>query len=219
MSTMVSKSVAPFWVDRGGEERMSGGILQRDAEKRRGAVLMETVLAIPLFLIFLGGVMWVGDLLVTRQQLVIADRFVAWNHGLRYPDREKTDAGTVHRHFFTEANGALSQYHRPSSSDARIDETFDWSHAASGQVRLQMRMPAWVRSMFNAGQVFYGSGVPLEQANNLFGRDKEDQRHVVVMRTREEAKPDYIRNRYGVAKSAEVAGQWEAISNEAWPYE
>ncbi|HOE60409.1 MAG TPA: hypothetical protein P5125_04485 [Kiritimatiellia bacterium] len=198
---------------------MSGGTSHPDAGKRCGAVLMETVLAIPLFMIFLGGVMWVGDLLVTRQQLVIADRFVAWNHGLRYPDKEKTDPGTIHRYFFTEANGAPSPYHQPSSSDARIDETFDWSHAASGQVRLQMRMPQWVRSMFNAGQVFYDSGVPLEQASNLFGRDKEDQRHVVVMRTRREAQADYIRNRYGRDKSAEVAEQWEAISDEAWPYE
>ena len=46
----------------------------RRARGTEGSVLLETVLAIPLYMILLGGVLWVGDLIVTRQQLVIADR-------------------------------------------------------------------------------------------------------------------------------------------------
>lgn len=193
--------------------------LKHETGQRNGAVLMETVIAIPLFMIFIGGVMWVGDLMVTRQQLVIADRYVAWNTGLRYDDKGKTDAGTVHKTFFTEANGAPSQYHKPSSSNGKVEKDFDWSHAVSGQVRLGMRMPGWTRSMFNAGQVFYEAGVPLEQAQAMFGRDEADQRHVVLMRTKKEAEPGYIRNKYGRKESGQVAKKWEEISDEKWPYE
>jgi hypothetical protein len=178
---------------------------------------METVLAIPLYMIILGGLMWIGDLMVTRQQLVIADRYVAWNKGLRYSDKGQTDAATVHRLFFAEANGSPSPYHRPTASDGKIDKVYDWSHQASGQVRLDMRMPEWTRYMFNAAQVMYESGVPLESATAMQGRDKPDQRHVVVMRTKEEAETSYIRNKYGVNPSGEVAKKWEEISDEKWP--
>ena len=190
---------------------------QHDVEQRAGAVLMETVLAIPLFMIFLGGVMWVGDLMVTRQQLVIADRYVAWNTGLRYDDKGKTDPGSVHQLFFTDAAGSPSHYHIPSSSDGKIDKNYDWSQEASGQVRLKMRMPEWTRYMFNAGQVFYEAGVPLEQVSVMFGRDMEDQRHVVLMRTKKEAEPGYIRNKYGIRESGQVAEKWQEIADEKWP--
>ncbi|MDD4174377.1 MAG: hypothetical protein PHN34_09095, partial [Kiritimatiellae bacterium] len=89
----------------------------------------------------------------------------------------------------------------------------------SGQVRLDMRMPEWTRYLFNAGQVMYDSGVPLEQALAMQGRDKPDQRHVVLMRTREKAEPGYIRNRYGVDNSEQVARQWRQIAEERWPDE
>lgn len=180
---------------------------------------METVVVIPLFMIFIGGVMWLGDLMVTRQQLVIADRYVAWNTGLRYDDKGKTDASTIHKAFFTEANGDPSKYHTPSASNGKVEKDFDWSHAVSGQVKLRMKMPSWTRSMFNAGQVFYEAGVPLEQVSTMFGRDTEDQQHVVLMRTKKEADPEYIRNKYGRKESGQVAKQWEKIADEKWPYE
>ncbi len=180
---------------------------------------METVLAIPLYMIVLGGIFWIGDLMVTRQQLVIADRYIAWNKGLRYDDRGQIDAGTAHQLFFAEANGSPSQYHRPTAGDGKIDAVYDWSHKASGQVRLDMRMPEWTRYMFNAGQVMVESGVPLETATAMQGRDKPEQRHVVVMRTKEEAKSSYIRNKYGVGNSAQVAKKWRDIAGEKWPYE
>lgn len=191
----------------------------RSRRAERGSVLMETVIAIPLYMIVLGGIFWIGDLMVTRQQLVLADRYVAWNKGLRYDDKGQTDAGTVHRLFFAEADGAPSPYHRPTSSDGKIDEAYDWSHKASGQVRLDMRMPEWTRYLFNASQVMYDSGVPLETATAMQGRDKPDQRHVVLMRTKEEAQMSYIRNKYGVSQSAEVAKKWKDIAGEKWPYD
>jgi len=186
---------------------------------RRGSILLETVLVIPLYMILLGGIFWLGDLILARQQLVTADRYVAWNKGMRHDDRGKTDAGTVHRLFFADADGAPSRYHRPTAADGRIDEVFDWSHKASGQVRLDMRMPEWTRYLFNAGEVMFGSGVPLEEAQGMQGRDKPDQRHVVLMRTREKAQPEDLRNHYGVKKVEKVAQNWRDIAKEKWPYE
>ena len=170
---------------------------------------METIIAIPLFMILLGGILWIGDLMVARQKLVIADRYVVWNYGCRY-NPGGFDAGTIHERFFDS-----SDYRQPS--DVKTDkEEFDWSLKALGEVRLKMKMPDWTRNMFNAGSIMYGSGVPDEESE-LVGRSLGGG-HLVVMRTQAEASAGYIRNRYGVPQSGQVAQQWSNIYSEKWPF-
>lgn len=50
----------------------------------RGSVLMEAVIAIPLFLVLIGGTFWIGELILAKQKLVGSDRFAAWNAGNRH---------------------------------------------------------------------------------------------------------------------------------------
>lgn len=174
-----------------------------------GSILMETIIAIPLFMILLGGIMWIGDLMVARQKLVIADRYAVWNYGCRY-NPGGYDAGTIHQRFFDS-----SEYRQPS--DVKTDrEEFDWSLKALGEVRLKMKMPDWTRNMFNAGSIMYGSGVPDEESE-LVGRSLGGG-HLVLMRTKAEADPGYIRNKYGVDESGQVATKWTDIYSEKWPF-
>ena len=185
----------------------------------RGAVLMETVIAIPLYLIMLGGIFWIGDLTLTRQQLLVADRYVAWNRGLRYGDKGAVDAGAVHALLFSDKGGTPSPEHVPTASQTSIDADRDWSHVASGQVTLRVSMPDWVQSMANLGQLSYNLAESVPGLAVLHGRELAGQRHVVLMRTQAEAQPAYIRNRYGVSASGEVSTRWKEIADEKWPYE
>lgn len=201
---------------------MNDGVIQKQAKRRRnqrGAVLMETVIAIPLYLIMLGGIFWIGDLTVTRQQLLIADRYVAWNRGLRYADKGAVDADTVHRLLFSDRFGIPSTEHVPTASQASIDVDYDWSQGTSGQVTMRVSMPDWVQSMANLGQLTYNLSESVPGFTVLRGRELANQRHVVLMRTEEEADPLYIRNKYGVAASGEVATRWKEIAGEKWPHE
>ena len=191
---------------------------RRGRRRDAGSILMETVLVIPLYMILLGGIFWIGDLIATRQQLVVAERYVAWNKGLRYDDKGEIDTGTLHKLFFTDAEGAPDPFHTPTLGDGKIDATFDWSHAASGQVTLKVKLPDWLRYMFNTGHEVYDAGAPA-QVQKLFGRDKKEQRHVVLMRTKKEAEQSFIRNKYGVKGSGEVSTKWRNIAGERWPYE
>ncbi len=186
---------------------------------RSGSIMLETVIAIPLFMILLGGTFWIGELMIARQKLVICDRYIAWNKGLRYDDSGEIDAGTVHHLFFIEPDGTILNNQRVTSSSGTIAHNFDWSHASEGQAKLDIEMPNWTRFMFNAANVMYNTGEPDYQAFSIQGRDKADQKHLVVMRTEAEAKSEYIRNKYGVKESGEVAYQWEKIADEKWPYE
>jgi len=180
---------------------------------------METVLVIPLYMIMLGGIFWIGELMIARQKLVIADRYIAWNKGLRYDDKGQIDSGTIRKLYFSEPGGAPLENQRVTSSVGTIADTFDWSHAAEGQAKLDIEMPDWTRFMFNAGRAMYNSGEPDHKASGIQGRDKPDQKHLVVMRTKKEAEMSYIRNKYGVDNSGKVASQWKQITDEKWPYE
>jgi len=51
----------------------------------RGSVLMETVLVIPLYLLLLGGLFIVGDIMLARFHLSAVERTYAWRGGNRFP--------------------------------------------------------------------------------------------------------------------------------------
>jgi hypothetical protein len=194
----------------------------RVATSRRaeaGAVLMETVIAIPLYMILLGGIFWIGDLAITRMRLVAADRYVAWNKGLRYDDRGKVNASDIHELFLSDKYGIKSQYHQPSVRASQIQKTYDWSHMANGQVSARVQMPDWVYGMINAMRLHTGRGTWLSDTTVVYGRERLGQRHVVLMRTPAGAQMSKIRNKYGVSASGEAADKWSDVANEKWPYE
>ena len=180
---------------------------------------METVLAIPIYMIMLGGIFWIGELTVTRQQLLISDRYVAWNKGLRYDDRGQTGADDIHQLFFSDKNGVKSQDHQPSVRSAAIEADYDWSHIVNGQVSVEAKMPDWVYAMINSMNIQYNQGDWMPNSTVVFGREVEGQRHVVLMRTKPEAQMSYIRNKYGVKNSGEVSTKWKEIAGEKWPYD
>jgi hypothetical protein len=201
-------NMVDVWRGKFGWSRMED--VAQNKTGRDGSVLMETVIAIPLFMILLGGIMWIGDLMVTRQKLLISDRYAVWNAGCRY-NPGGWDAGTIHQRFFDS-----SEYRRPTQVETEKEE-YDWSQEIKGGVQLDMRMPDWTRFMFNAGSVMYGSGAPKETLA-MIGRSLGGG-HRVLMRTKAEAEPGYIRNRYGVDESGEVTKKWRDIYREKWPYE
>ena len=52
----------------------------------------------------------------------------------------------------------------------------------------------------------------------LNGRS-QDGGQMILMRTQAEADPGYIRNKYGIPESGQVAKKWRDIYGEKWPYE
>ncbi|MEI6562768.1 MAG: hypothetical protein WCO42_00515 [bacterium] len=182
---------------------------------KSGTILLETIIAIPLYMILLGGIMWLGDLMVARQKLVIADRYAVWNYGCRY-NPGGFDAETIHQRFFDS-----SEYRNPS--EVKTDkEDFDWCLAASGEVKLKMKMPDWTRSMFNARAIMADQTISpgaLDEEVDLVGRSLGGG-HLVLMRTKSESEPGYIRNKYGVSESGQVTKYpWTDIYNEKWPFD
>ena len=62
-------------------------------DKDRGSILMETVLVIPLYLVVLSGIFWVGDLALLRSKSTFFDRFAAWSSGNRFARSSRVGIG------------------------------------------------------------------------------------------------------------------------------
>lgn len=176
----------------------------------RGSILMEAVLVIPLYLIVFGGIMWVGDIVQTRQRLLVADRYAAWNFGNRHAPGGY-DAGTIHQRFFRSD---------PDKQIVGIDfnsTDYVWSWFVTGLVKMKINMPPWTRGWINAGSGLYRTDAPQEEFD-LTGRCFNGP-HGVVMRTQYSADPGYIRNLYGIGESGYIALYWPEFYDEPFPFE
>ena len=61
---------------------------------------METVIAIPLFLVLIGGLFWLGELTLARHRLTASDRFAAWNIGNRHLEGAGSIQPDLEEHMF-----------------------------------------------------------------------------------------------------------------------
>ena len=67
-------------------------ILRQDS----GVVMMETLLSLPIYLILLAGLFWLGDMVTSRSRLMILDHGNVWAFGVRHNGPDETAlAGNV----------------------------------------------------------------------------------------------------------------------------
>jgi len=127
---------------------------------RRGSVLMETILVIPVLLVLLGGVLWLGQLQINRARLLAADRYMAWNLANRHRFPEKDPAGSDAAMLRLELKtngifagdwGEIEQEVLHSSANAFGANGF--SHQTEGLVTLKVTAPGIVSSMFSATSI------------------------------------------------------------------
>jgi hypothetical protein len=148
---------------------------------------METVMAIPLFLVLFGGIFWVGDLILARDKLVVADRYAAWNAGNRHRLDKGGIQGEIQDNFF-DPNRVGDQ--PVEGIDYEAGPLDFWSTPFGATVRLKVVMPIWTRGWLSssdwAGEGWTGARIPQEEVRYT-GRAYEavpaTSHHVVYMRT------------------------------------
>jgi hypothetical protein len=153
----------------------------------RGSLLMETLLVIPLYLVLIGGIFWLGELMLAKQKLVVADRYAAWNLGNRHRDGvgPQTIQNELQQSLFP-AN-RVGQQPIESVVTKQAGEGTDWSGPVGATVKLKMTMPSWTKGWLYLAQVLWG-GTPPAETVYLLGRDIDDELHHVLLR----------RTKYGV---------------------
>jgi hypothetical protein len=185
----------------------------RDAE-RAGSILLETLLVLPLYLVALGGMLWIGDIKLARQKLVVSDRYAAWNAGNRHRSSKSGIDGEIRHAFFR-----FEEIGRQSLAGVAYEggEAIAWSAPVGAAVTLRMAMPEWTRGWL-AGSALWSAAAAPAGAETLTGRRVEQaSRHVVLMRNRY-GEAAYRSPRWLPAMLADWSRPWdEYVWREPWP--
>jgi hypothetical protein len=137
---------------------------------RAGSVLMETVIAIPIFLVTIGWTLWMGELSQGRSRLLMADRYAAWNRGNRQGGEGAQPAEVRKRLFNDETRQDVTAVRVRSRSAG-------WYTEVKAETRAKLAMPDWVAGMVQAGTTW--DLMPTREKQRLTGRDHP---HLIVLR-------------------------------------
>lgn len=107
-----------------------------------GSILMETVLVIPLYLAFLSGVFWLGDLALLRSKSTFFDRLAAWGSGNRQqPFNSQSAAAFIQSNFLR-----FQDVGQQGVSSLRLDRmpgNDEWSALYSSTADVSINPPPW----------------------------------------------------------------------------
>lgn len=147
----------------------------------RGSLLMETVLVIPLYLVLIGGIFWLGELMLAKQKLVIADRYAAWNLGNRHRSgvSPQTIQNELQQSLFP--SDRVGQQSIDAVTTRQAGENSDWSGPVGATVKLKVAMPSWTKGWLKLASVLWGGKMP-DETVDLVGRDIDDELHHVLLR-------------------------------------
>ena len=190
----------------------------------RGSVLLEAILVIPLYAVLLGGIMWVGDLVLARERLVISDRYAAWNIGNRNsPKTLGSLRSKIQKIFFDPGHEG---YERIDGAEGGTAKPRRWWEERYARITLTVETPLWTRPWLSFGDIFWGARLqekftgadgrgPLTGGGTPYFKDG----NMVLMRTEYSDRSMYFRNWEGKDLANPVMRQWfwREIEPEPWP--
>lgn len=113
----------------------------KNIAERRGSVLLETVLVIPLYIAFFSGICMLGELAYSRVRLASADRYAVWLAGTRHEARDDDDIrNDASGAFFP--SGDFSKGTELKSFRSSLNAS-DWYAVVSGGASLKAVLPLW----------------------------------------------------------------------------
>ncbi len=133
---------------------------------------METILVIPVLLVLLGGVLWLGHIQINRARLLVADRYAAWNLANRHrvPPAGQTDLSTVRANLETPGNSGFEPVYAVLGSAGLTVKPWRFSQTVSCRLSMDLKQMPWVESLLRAQEVMSpANGVPPTGMPNLFG--------------------------------------------------
>lgn len=132
--------------------------LSESMRGEKGSVLLETVLAIPLFIAFFSGILVLGELELGRNRLTAADRCALWFRACRFSGADDGAAKSeMSSAFFRDgafADGTAIGEFRSRRNAVR------WYALFQGRAKLKMELPAWAAGSRKGGIVLLGDDGP-----------------------------------------------------------
>jgi hypothetical protein len=179
-----------------------------------GAVLLETLIVLPLYLVLIGGIMWIGDLSLAKQQGLIADRYGAWNRGNMHLGDHGSFSSDVQDRFFPES---AHPHQKSLLFPAAPIKWVRWWDASYAKVFIRVRMPKWTKGWLATTSQVYLDGA-VQTMLGVQGRDVSGAKHhLVIMRTYKSFQENYPRNWDGKSLGGILAPWSWLVYKEPWP--
>ena len=179
----------------------------------RGSILMETVLVIPLYLVILSGIFWVGDLALLRSKSTFFDRVAAWSSGNRFANGSQSSIKSGLEQNFLQASKVGDQ-HVDKVNTAKGSSSA-WSAIAGASTTVSIEPPVWTQGWRRVGVAMMETEAAELKKTSFRSREVEaDYMHRTLMRTK-----DSYRDK---AKPRALAEQMEWMSRvhmAPWPTE
>lgn len=183
-------------------------------KSRSGAILLETLIVLPVYLVLIGGIMWIGDLILAKQQAIIGDRYGAWNRGNMHRGTFTGLKDEIQNNFFP---ADMHPHQKAFLFPPKAIHWNRWWDIADATLFVNMKMPAWTKGwLASASQVHLGESIP--QMLGVQGRDvASGKNHSVLMRTYRSYQDEFVRNWSGRSLAS---GAWDwGVYKEKWPME
>ncbi len=187
----------------------------RKRDAREGVILMELVIAVALFVVMIGGTMWLGDIILAKCKLVSADRYAAWSGGNRHMLAKERIEQDIQEYLFPFENVGDQ---RVESVEYERGTPETWSTYFGARVDFMMFMPLWTEGWLRAGVAWDGAPA-LANLAVFTGRDPDaadgPSHHAVLMRT---PFSEIAYRTWSPQELADWSLPWDwAVFQEDWP--
>ena len=188
---------------------------QQETNSREGAILMELVISVALFVVMIGGTMWLGDIILAKCKLVSSDRYAAWNAGNRHMLAKGRIVADIQDNLFP--FDRVGDQRVEDIEYERGDPAL-WSTYFGARVDFFMVMPIWTEGWLAAG-VTWEDAPGLARFAAFTGRDPDaadgPSHHAVRMRTRFS---EIAYRTWTPQELADWSMPWDwAVYDEEWP--
>jgi len=128
---------------------MIGKDTQPLSDKEAGTILLETLLVLPIYMVLLGGIFWIGELAFTRHTLLSADRLAAWSMGNRLAHQSEGQVESLLKNekIFEEAREQELEV-KDGKSDLLGDVS--WWKRSHAYAQATQRIPVWAEGWYAA---------------------------------------------------------------------
>jgi hypothetical protein len=184
---------------------LSGHMLKRLREER-GSIMLEAVIALPIYMTLIGGIQWMGEVTLVRQKAHIAERYIAWNQGNRHNTSAQVSPSELQSSALFQGVMDLNLT-IPEQSKTQHGE---YKQYAKGKVEMDLAPIAVVQGFFNSSAFVDRNATPLSSFRvNVFGAADG---HSVLSRSGEESD---VRYELGDV-NFEVEIDWKDVMDDPW---
>ena len=107
-----------------------------------GVIMMETLLSLPIYIVMLAGLFWLGESAMARVSLIDGERYILWTSGNRHNSNNNV---IRHIFYFLDATGDITLRASIDNSNnfPNTSSAYNWGNITQGQLTGNTKRSQW----------------------------------------------------------------------------